>query len=458
MKTYALVLAAGKGTRMRTNIAKCAFPILDKPIIEYVVERFENSKLVNETILIVGYKKEYFYKLLDNRVKFAVQKEQKGTADAVKSAIGHLKDTKGQTIIVPGDVPLMTSELTDEIIKKHLNDKNDLTVCTMIVDDPSGYGRIIKDSKNNIKKIIEHKNATDKQKLIKEVNTSIYVINNSLLTENILKIEANKLTGEYYLTDIVELLANDYKIGTFIIEDHYQTLGINNNKQASEIEEYLKNKINDKHMLNGVTIESPETVRISFDVKIEPGVTIKQNTIITGKTTIRSGSTIGPNTTIKTAKILEDVIIEDSVITNSTVGEKSYVGPFAHIRDLSVIGKNVRVGNFTEVKNSTIGDDSFASHHIYVGDATVGNRVNFGSGTVTVNFDGKEKHQTIIGNDVFIGCNVNLIAPIKISDDVIIAAGSTITHDINEGSLAIARKRQETKNDFFYEYFKKNNK
>src|SRR5690554_2137208 len=320
---------------MRTNIAKCAFPILDKPIIEYVVERFENSKLVNETILIVGYKKEYFYKLLDNRVKFAVQKEQKGTADAVKSAIGHLKDTKGQTIIVPGDVPLMTSELTDEIIKKHLNDKNDLTVCTMIVDDPSGYGRIIKDSKNNIKKIIEHKNATDKQKLIKEVNTSIYVINNSLLTENILKIEANKLTGEYYLTDIVELLANDYKIGTFIIEDHYQTLGINNNKQASEIEEYLKNKINDKHMLNGVTIESPETVRISFDVKIEPGVTIKQNTIITGKTTIRSGSTIGPNTTIKTAKILEDVIIEDSVITNSTVGEKSYVGPFAHIRDLS---------------------------------------------------------------------------------------------------------------------------
>ncbi len=455
MKTYALVLAAGKGTRMKSNIPKCAFPILDKPIIEYVVERFEKSKYVDETILIVGYKKEYFYEHLSNRVIFAEQIEQKGTGHAVKCAIHHLEDKEGQTFIVPGDVPLLTPELTDEIIEKHLKEGNDLTVCTMILDDPLQYGRIIKDSKGQVLKIVEHKNATKKERLVKEVNTSIYVVKNGLLLEYINKIQPNELTEEYYLTDIVELMSANYKVGAFVIEDTYQTAGINDNKQASAIEEYLKEKINNKLMLNGVTMESPQTIRVSVDAVIEPGVTIKQNTIINGKSIIKKNSIIGPNTTIMNSKIDEEVIVEDSVIANSTIGEKSYVGPFAHIRDLSVIGKNVRVGNFTEVKNSTIGDDSFASHHAYIGDTKAGKRVNFGCGSVTVNFDGKEKYQTVIGNDVFIGCNVNLIAPIKIDDDVIIAAGSTITEDVKKGSLAIARNRQEVKEDFYYKHFNK---
>lgn len=457
MKTYALALAAGNGTRMKINIAKCSFPILDKPIIEYVVERFENSKFVDETIIVVGYKKEFFYDLLKDRVKFAVQSEQKGTADAVKSALEHVKE-KGQTIIVPGDVPLMSSKLADEIIIKHLKDKNDLTVCTMIVDNPSGYGRIVKDSNNKIKKIVEHKNATKEELTIKEVNTSIYVIDNELLIEYIQKIKENELTKEYYLTDIVELLYDEYKIGSFIIDDNYQTLGINDIKQASEVEEYLMEKINTNHMLNGITIESPKTVRITSNVKIEPGVTIKQNTNISGKSIIKKGSTIGPNTTIKNSTINKNVRVENSVIVNSKVDDKCYIGPYAYIRDNSFIGENVRIGNFTEIKNSTVGKDTRASHHTYIGDAEVGERVNFGCGSIIVNYDGKEKHQTIIGNDVFIGCNVNLIAPIKIDDNVIIAAGSTITEDVTKGSLAIARKKQEVKKDFFYKYFEEKKK
>lgn len=454
MKTYALALAAGKGTRMKTNIAKCSFPILDKPIIEYVVERFENSTFVDETIVVVGYKKEFFYKLLDKRVKFSIQNKQKGTADAVKSALEHIKE-KGQTIIVPGDVPLMSSELTDEIINAHLKNKNDLTVCTMVVDNPFGYGRIVKDNNNKIKKIVEQKNATQEELLINEVNTSIYVIDNTLLVKSIDKIQENELTKEYYLTDIVELLYGKYKIGSFVIEDNYQTLGINDIKQASEAEEYLKETINVNHMLNGVTIESPLTVRINSNVKIEPGVTIKQNTIIRSNSIIKKGSIIGPNTTIENSIINENVKIEDSVVANSKIGDRCYIGPYSYIRDNSSISENVRIGNFTEIKNSTIGKDSAASHHTYIGDAKVGERVNFGCGSITVNYDGKDKYQTIIGNDVFIGCNVNLVAPIEIDDNVIIAAGSTITDNVRKGSLAIARKKQEIKEDFFYKHFHK---
>lgn len=457
MKTYAIILAAGKGTRMKTDTPKALFPVLYKPLVEHVIEEFERSDYIENILLIVGHKKEEFYEFFKDRVIFAEQKEQKGTGDAVKSAIHLLDDPEGQTIIVPGDVPLMTASLIDDIMKTHQEQKNDLTVGTMRVDDPFGYGRILRDKTNNIIKIIEHKNCQKEEMLIDEVNTSIYVINNKALLENINKIKPNDLTGEYYLTDLVEIMNKDYKIGSYLIEDHYQTSGINNLYQLSEVEEYLKDRIRKNHQLNGVEIYSPQTVSIGIDVKIESGVTIKQNTIIKGNSVIKEGSIIGPNTTIDNSIINEDVIIEDSVITNSTIERKCYIGPFAHIRDNSLIGENTRIGNFTEVKNSKIGKDSFASHHSYIGDAIVGKRANFGSGSVIVNFDGIDKHQTIIGDDVFIGCNVNIIAPIVIKDKVVLAAGSTITDDVKEGSLAIARSRQIEKPDY-YKKFKKSNK
>lgn len=457
MKTYAIILAAGKGTRMKTDTPKGLFPILYKPLVEHVIEEFEKSNYIENILLIVGHKKEEFYELFKDRVSFAEQKEQKGTGDAVKSAIHLLENNLGHTIVVPGDVPLITASLIDEIMKTHQEQNNDLTVCTMKVDEPFGYGRILRDKANNIIKIVEHKHCQKEQILINEVNTSIYVINNQVLIEKINEIKPNELTGEYYLTDLVEIMNQEYKIGSYLIEDHNQTLGVNNLQQLSEVEEYLKDRIRKTHQLNGVEIYSPQTVSIGIEVKIETGVTIKQNTIIKGNSIIKEGSIIGPNTTINNSLINEDVIIEDSVITNSKIEKKCYIGPFAQIRDNSLIGENTRIGNFTEVKKSKIGKDSFASHHSYIGDAIVGDRANFGSGSVIVNFDGVDKHQTIIGDDVFIGCNVNIIAPIKIASKVVLAAGSTITDDVKEGSLAIARSRQTEKSDY-YKKFQKTNK
>lgn len=455
MKTYGLVLAAGKGTRMKTDIAKCMFPILDEPIIEHVVDRLEKSEYVDEIIVVVGHKKESFYDYLKDRVKYAVQENQKGTADAVSSTKDILKGKEGFTLIVPGDVPLMTPELTDQIMKYHIESKNDLTVCTMEVDNPFGYGRIIKDKNNNILKIVEQKHLNKEEELINEVNTAIFVVDNKVLFEKLDLIKPNNVNGEYYLTDLVELLNIEYQVRTFLIDDHWQTLGINDIVQANVVEEYLIDKINKKHMLEGVIINSPKTVRINKDVKIEAGVTIKQNTIIQGISVIKEGSTIGPNTTLVNAIVNNNVKIEDSVVKNSVVNDDSYIGPFAHIRDNTVIGINTRVGNYVEIKNSTIGNDIFISHHAYVGDTIMGDRVNFGCGSITVNFDGVNKHKTIIGEDVFIGCNVNLIAPIKLASKSFIAAGSTVTQDVKTGDLVIARSKEVVKEGYYNKYFEK---
>lgn len=455
MKTYGLVLAAGKGTRMKTDIAKCMFPILDEPIIEHVVDRLEKSKYVDEIVVVVGHKKESFYDYLKSRVKYAEQKQQNGTADAVSSAKNLLKDKEGYTLIVPGDVPLMTHELTDEIMEYHINSKNDLTVCTMKVDNPFGYGRIVKDENDNILKIVEQRNANEEELKIDEVNTAIFVIDNKVLFEHLDNISPNGVNGEYYLTDIVELLIKDYQVRTFLIEDHWQTLGINDIVQANTVEQYLIDKINKKHMLNGVIIKSPKTVRINKDVVIEAGVTIEQNTIVQGKSVIKEGSVIGPNTTLVNVTTDENVQVLNSVVTNSLIKKDSIIGPYAHIRDNSVIGINTKIGNYVEIKNSTIGNDIFISHHAYVGDTTMGDRVNFGCGSITVNFDGVNKHQTIIGEDVFIGCNVNLIAPINIEKESFIAAGSTVTQDVKTGDLVIARNKETVKEGYYYKYFKK---
>lgn len=458
MKTFGLVLAAGKGTRMKTDIAKCMFPILDEPIIEHVVDRLEKSKYVDEVIVVVGHKKESFYDYLKDRVKYAVQENQKGTADAVASAKNILKGQSGYTIIVPGDVPLMTPELTDDIIEHHIENNNDLTVCTMKVDNPFGYGRIIKDENDNILKIVEQKHLTDDEQSINEVNTAIFVVDNKTLFEKLDLIKPNDVNGEYYLTDLVELLNKEYQVRTFLIEDHWQTLGINDIVQANVVEEYLIDKINKFHMLNGVIIKSPKTVRINKDVQIDSGVTIEQNTIIRGKSIIKEGSIVGPNTTLVNAIINENVKVEDSIVKDSTIYNESYVGPYAHIRDGAVIGVNTRIGNYVEIKNSKLGNDIFVSHHAYIGDATIGDRVNFGCGSITVNFDGEDKHETVIEDDVFIGCNVNLIAPIKISKESFIAAGSTVTQDVKAGDLIIARSKEVVKEGYYYNYFKKQNK
>ncbi len=447
--TYALILAAGKGTRMKTEIPKCAYPILKKPMISYIVEKLEQTNNVDEIICVVGYKKEVFYDLLQQKVTFAVQEQQLGTANAVLSAKDVLKNKKGSTIIVPGDVPLMSVKLTDKIINTHNAAGNDLTAVTMIVDNPKGYGRILRDDEGNVERIVEDKDATYAEKQIREVNTGVYVVNNEYLFEVLKEVKSENQKKEYYLTDIINLMYGKYKVGSFVVRDVQQVMGVNDLYQISLAEKFLREEINKNHMINGVYMVNPETITIGYDVSIEPGVTILPNTTITGKSVIKTGTVVGPNTEIHESEIHENVTVKHSLIYDSTIMEKSTVGPFAHLRENAIIGIANRIGNFVEVKNSQTGHDTKAAHLSYIGDSSVGSRVNFGCGSITVNYDGISKHKTNIGDDVFIGCNVNMIAPLNISNNVFIAAGSTVTKDIPEGSLAIARGKQVNKVDYY---------
>lgn len=447
MKNFAIVLAAGKGTRMKTELPKCAFPILKKPMIEYIIENIEDS-VVDETVAVIGYKKEIFEDMLNGRASFAYQEQQLGTGHAVMMTKELLAAKRGTTIILLGDMPLIDQKIIDKVISYHTDRGNDLTVVTTEFENPKGYGRIIRNEYRNIEAIVEHNDCTDEQKRIKEVNTGVYVVNNTHLFKVLDKIEMNEKNGEYYLTDIIEIMKKDYVVGTFVLWDNTKAIGVNDLFSVSIAEKVLREEINKVHMLNGVSIINPETVTIGHDVEIESNVIIYPNTYITGQSSIKTGSKIGSNTEIHNSVIHENVSVKQSLVYDSEIHPNTTIGPFAHLRNGAIIGSNNRIGNFVEVKNSRTGDGTKAAHLAYIGDAETGKNVNFGCGSITVNYDGVKKSKTVIGNDVFIGCNTNLVAPINVGDNVFIAAGSTVTKNIPKGALAIARNKQINKEDY----------
>ena len=456
MNYSALILAAGKGTRMKTELPKTLFPILKKPMIEYILDEVEKT-FIKDIYLVVGHKKTLLKKQLNNRVHYVFQEEQLGTAHAVKQARAFLGEKTGSTVILPGDMPLIDQHTLESIINSHEKSQAPITLVSTHYIDPKGYGRIIR-NQNEISGIVEELSASDDEKAINEVNTGIYVIENQYLFENLDLIKVNEKKGEYYLTDIVEVfVSKGSQINSFVIEDNSIVMGVNDLVAIAQAEKYFREKINKKHMLNGISLINPETITIGHEVILEKGVIVYPNTTITGKSIIKENATIGPNTELHNAIIHSDVDIRHSLIYDSTVEEETTVGPFAHLRNQAKIGKKNRIGNFVEIKKSTTGENTKASHLAYIGDAIVGNNVNFGAGSITVNFDGLKKHQTIIGDDVFIGCNTNLVAPIKIEDKVFIAAGSTVTKDVPSNSLAIARGFQINKKDYYKHLIKPKN-
>lgn len=450
MINHALILAAGKGTRMKTELPKTLFPILKKPMIEYILDEFEKTTVQN-IHLVVGHKKELLEKHLGDRVNYVHQDEQLGTGHAVMQAKQNLDQQPGATIILPGDMPLINQGTLDEIIQSHNDSKELITLVTTFYDHPHGYGRIIRDDSNNVMGIIEELSANQMQKQIKEVNTGILVINNSVLFKYLDLVEKDPKKGEYYLTDVVSIFVKQgHRINTYTIEDNSIVMGVNDLVAIAEAEKYFRTNINRMHMLNGISLINPETITIGHGVRLSSGIIIYPNSTITGETFIEENAIIGPNTELHNAKIKKEAQIRHSLIYDSEVGERTTVGPFAHLRNNAKIGNDNRIGNFVEVKKSTTGKDTKASHLAYIGDAKVGNNVNFGAGSITVNFDGVNKHKTIIGNDVFIGCNTNLVAPVEIKSEVFIGAGSTVTNDIPKGSLTIARGKQINKKDYYY--------
>ena len=454
MMNNAIILAAGKGTRMKTELPKCAFPLLKKPMVTYIIEALESIS-IDQIICVVGHKKEVLQDILKDRVKYAIQEEQLGTGHAVKCALDFIDDN-GYTIILPGDTPLIDKEILDQLIEVHKSNKNDFTIGTIVLENPFGFGRIVRDSSNSVLRIVEEKDASEEERKIKEINTGLFLVDNFLLKKALLEIKNNNAKGEYYLTDIVEILSKEAKIGTFTIKDTYKLNGINDLYTLSLVEKQFREAILKKHMLNGVNIVNPETVTIGNDVTIEAGTTIYQGSLILGKTIIGKNCVVGPNSEIFNSTLKDGSKLLHSVCYDSTLEENSSVGPFSHIRMNTVVGQDNRIGNFVEMKNSVIGPKTNVAHLTYVGDTDCGGGVNFGCGTVTVNYDGKNKYRTTIGDNVFIGCNSNLIAPVNIGSESFIAAGSTITDSIDENDFAIARAKQVTKKGYAKKFeFKK---
>lgn len=440
-----VILAAGMGTRMKSKMPKVLHKVCGKPLSKWVIDASKAAG-ADKVCAVVGHKAETVKEVLGDVCEFALQAEQKGTGHAVMQAIDIIKNSKGEVVILNGDTPLITAETINKAIEYHKNNGNQATVITAILDDATGYGRIVRDNDGSVLKIVEQKDASEEEKKINEVNSGMYVFDAQSLVYALDKITPNNAQGEYYLTDTLEiLLSAGKKIGGYAISDNDEIRGINDRVQLNEAEKIMQKRINEYHMRNGVTMRNPESVYI------EDGVEIGNDTEICQNVTIKSGTKIGSDCVIGSGSMLDRAVIHDgvdvlsSVILESEVDEGTHVGPFAYIRPNCHVGKEVKVGDFVELKNSNIDDGTKISHLTYIGDSDVGKRVNFGCGTVTCNYDGKKKYRTTIGDDCFVGCNTNFVSPINVGDGVYIAAGSTITEDIPENSLSIARARQVNK-------------
>ena len=443
MYKCALVLAAGQGKRIKSDLPKVLHKVCGKEMVNHVIDSIRKSG-INDVDVIVGKGAELVKeRTSDRNVSYSLQEEQLGTGHAVKCAEDFLKGKKGVVAVFAGDTPLIKQSTIERLFNEHIENKNAATILTSMVEDPTGYGRIVRDSNNEVLKIVEHKDCNEEELKIQEMNTAIYCFDIELLVSSLGKINNNNNQGEYYLTDVIEILKSEGKKIGAVVTEFEETIGVNSRVQLAEAEEILKNRINLMHMENGVTLIDPKTTYIGIDVEIGKDTIIYPNNILEGNTKIGSNCVLYQNSRIADSVVGNEVDIQSSVILNSNIGDNTTVGPFAYIRPETTIGKHARIGDFVEIKKSTIGDGTKVSHLTYIGDAEVGSECNFGCGTVVVNYDGKEKHKTIIGNHSFIGCNTNLVSPVKVEDNTYIAAGSTITSEVKEGELAIARAKQK---------------
>ena len=411
----AIVMAAGKGTRMKSKNSKLVQKIYGKEIVKRAVENAQKAG-VHNIVAVVGYMKEQVMGVLGDTVKYAVQEEMLGTGHAVMQAAKYLEGKKGKVLVLNGDVPILRPETLNKLLNKSIENKECATLLTAIYDNPTGYGRIVRDEGGNIQAIVEEKDTTDEQKEIKEINAGIYCFDIESLLEALKEIKPNNAQGEYYLTDVIKIMnSKGLKTGAVIVEDNTEILGVNDRVQLELLTKVLQMRINTEHMKKGVTIEDINTTYIYDDVNI-------------GMDTV-----IHPNTTIK---------------SGVTIGEDCEIGPNSYIREGCELSNKVKIGSFVEIKKAIIGEGTKVPHLSYMGDCEIGEKCNIGCGTITCNYDGFHKSKTIIGNHSFIGSNTNLVAPVTLGDNTFVAAGSAITDDVPSDALAIARQRQINKEDW----------
>ncbi len=446
MKLKTLILAAGKGTRMKSDLPKVLHKVNGIPMIKKIIEILEklNSQ---ENILILGHEKEMILDALGN-VQYVVQDKQLGTGHAIMMAEEKLKDYGGDIMVVCGDTPVLTSETLEKMYKKHTESGAVTTILTSIVEDPYGYGRIVKEN-NTVKAIVEEKEAKEDEKKIKEINAGVYCFDSKKLFEALSKIEKHVEKDEYYLTDVIGINVNDgEKVETYILENNEEVLGVNSKVQLAEADAILRNRKNTDLMNNGVILIDPKNTYIEDSVEIGIDTVIYPGALLQGKTVIGKNCEITGDTRILDSKIGNNVIIQSSVIKESILEQGVTIGPFAHIRPKSHLKEKVHIGNFVEVKKSVLETGVKAGHLTYLGDAEIGADTNIGAGTITCNYDGKNKHKTKIGRNVFIGSDTMLVAPLEIGDEALTGAGSVITKDVPSNALGVARSKQTIKKEW----------
>lgn len=445
MYNCALILAAGEGKRMKSDTPKVLHKVCGKEMVNHVIDTLRISGIQDIDVIVGKGAEKVKSGTEDRNVVYSLQEKQLGTGHAVMCAEDFLQGKNGNVVIFVGDGPLITKDTVNKLISYHTEGDYKATILTSIIDNPAKYGRVIRDSKMQVEKIVEFKDCSEDELKVKEINAAMYCFDIDCLNKALKKINNNNAQGEYYLTDVIEIMKEEGLSVGAVEVPFEETLAVNSKVELAEVDAIMRKRINKFHMENGVTIIDPNTTYIGADVIIEKDVIIYPGNVLQGKTVIKQGCILYPNSRIKDSTIESNVTIQSSVILEARVGENTTVGPFAYLRPETVIGKSARIGDFVEIKKSSIGDNTKVSHLTYIGDAEVGSGCNFGCGTVVVNYDGKAKYKTIIGNKSFIGCNTNLVSPVKVNDNTYIAAGSTITNEVPEGALAIARARQVNK-------------
>ena len=437
-----VILAAGKGTRMKSALPKVLHRAGGKSMLQHVIDASVHAG-AKRNIVVTGFGGDMVRETIGEQAEFVTQEQQLGTGHAVLQAEPLLRDEYGTVMVLCGDTPLLTGELLKNFYEEHVKSGAKATVLTAIMPDASGYGRIIRTEDGSVAKIVEHKDATEEERKVKEINSGIYCFDAKSLFEALSQVTNDNAQGEYYLPDVLGILRKQgEKIWAVAADDYESTLGINSRQQLAGAEKILRRRKNEQLMADGVTLMDPETTFVDVDVKVGRDTVIYPFTWIEGDSVIGENCEIGPNARLQNVKIGNHVQGQFTYVHDAVLDDGVILGQFVHIRPDTHLMEDVKIGNFVEVKNSNVGKGTKLPHLSYIGDCDMGANVNMGCGTITVNYDGKKKFRTVVGDNAFIGCNSNLVAPVTVEDNAYVGAGSTITKNVPSDNLAIARSRQ----------------
>ena len=439
-----IILAAGKGTRMKSALPKVMHSAAGKPMLQHVLDAAITAGAIRN-VVVVGFGADIVRASIGEQADYAEQNEQKGTGHAVMMAETALCDFNGVVMVLCGDTPLLMPDTLSILYRQHIETKAAATVLSAKMPD-AGYGRVIRNDDGRVLRIVEKKDCSATELVVDEYNSGIYCFDCKKLFAALKELTPNNAQGEYYLTDVISVLNNQHeKVWAVVVGDWQETIGVNSRVELAQADKIIRDRIREKHLLNGVTLIDPATIYIDCDVAIGYDTIIYPNTFLEGATDIGDNCEIGPNARLINTEIGHYVKIHNVHATLAEVHSGATVGPYVHLRPGAIIGERAHLGNFVEVKNSNIGADSKVSHLTYIGDADVGSEVNVGCGVVTVNYDGFKKYRTTIEDRAFIGCNVNLVAPVTVGEGAYVAAGATITKNVPDNALGLARAKQENK-------------